>query len=319
MILIAGGTGRLGQMAVPLLTSRGLRVRVLTRRPEEARHLYGGSDLVEIVSGDARDPQAVKQAMSGVQTVISAIHGFAGTGNDNPGTVDWQGNANLIHTAQANGVEHFILMSIHGAAPDHSMELMRMKYKAEQELRASKLGWTIIRATAYMELWAELLGVPLVSTGKTMIFGRGDSPINFVSVRDVAGFIELAVLDPQTRGTVIEVGGPQNLSMNQFVRSFQALTGKAAKVQHVPLAMMRVMSVLMRPVNPALARQIQSGVVMDTRGMSFDALEVRLRYPSIPLTRLEDVLRRDYAVHALGVEGAIDHARFPEQAETVIP
>jgi uncharacterized protein YbjT (DUF2867 family) len=31
------------------------------------------------------------------------------------------------------------------------MELFRMKYLAEQELKASGLAWTIIRPTAYIE------------------------------------------------------------------------------------------------------------------------------------------------------------------------
>jgi hypothetical protein len=34
--------------------------------------------------------------------------------------------------------------------------------------------------------------------------------------------------------------------------------------------MLRVMAVLMRPVNPTLARQIQVGVVMNAHDMSFD-------------------------------------------------
>lgn len=59
--------------------------------------------------------------------------------------------------------------------------------------------------------------------------------------------------------------------------------------------MMRVMSVLMRPINPALARQIQASVVMDTGDMTFDAADLSSRCPSIPLTRLAEVVRRDYA------------------------
>ena len=59
--------------------------------------------------------------------------------------------------------------------------------------------------------------------------------------------------------------------------------------------MLRVMAVLMRPVNPTLVRQIQAGVVMDTQEMSFDLSETTRRYPSISLTSLADVVRRDYA------------------------
>jgi len=296
MILIAGGTGTLGTQVVPLLTTRGLDVRILTRAPARARHLQG--DRVEIVAGDVRDRTAVDRAMADVRTVISAIQGFSGTGGASLRTVDGQGNSILIQAAQAAGVDHFILVSVQGATPDHPMDLFRMKHRAEQELRASGLTWTIIRPTAFMEVWAHLIGEPLVTTGRTRIFGRGDNPINFVSAHDVARFIDLAVVDPALRGGVVEVGGPENLSLRQVAATVETVTGKMGAKSHVPLPMMRLMAVLMRPVNPALARQIQAGVVMDTRDMSFDPTDTSRRYPSIPLTSIADVVRRDYVAGA---------------------
>jgi hypothetical protein len=47
-------------------------------------------------------------------------------------------------------------------------------------------------------------------------------------------------------------------------------TREGGKVSHVPLPMLRVMAVLMRSVNPTLARRIQAGVVMNTHDVSFD-------------------------------------------------
>ena len=292
MILIAGGTGTLGTQVVRLMAERGVETRILTRVPERARHLEG--DLVEVVPGDVRDPRAVERAMSGVQTVVSAIHGFAGSGDYNPRTVDGQGNSNLIEAAREGGAEHFILVSVQGASPDHPMELFRMKYLAEQELKASGLAWTIIRPTAYMETWAAIVGKPLIETGKTRIFGRGDNPINFVSAHDVARFVEIASIEPDMRGKLVEVGGPENLSLKQVAQTFESVAGKNGKRSHVPLPVMRLMSVLMRPVNPTLARQIQAGVVMDTEDMSFDPSETSRLYPSISLTSLAEVVRRDY-------------------------
>jgi nucleoside-diphosphate-sugar epimerase len=139
-----------------------------------------------------------------------------------------------------------------------------------------------------------LIGEPLLKTGKTRIFGRGNNPINFVSMHDVAQFVELAVVDSAMRGELVEVGGPENLSMRQFAQTFETVTGKVGKKSHVPLPMMRLMSVLMRPVNPTLARQIQAGVVMDTHDFSFDLSETSRRYPSISPTSLAEVVRRDY-------------------------
>lgn len=293
MILIAGGTGTLGTQVTRRLTARGLKVRVLTRDPARAQHLQG--DLVEIVPGDVRDPQAVERAAAGSRTIVSAIQGFAGTDPGGPQAVDRLGNSNLIQAARAGVAEHFVLVSVQGAAPDHPMELARMKYLAEQELKASGLAWTIIRPTAFMEVWGTLVGEPLLKTGKTRIFGRGNNPINFVSAHDVARFVELAVVDPAMHGELVEVGGPENLSMKQFAQTFEAVIGKAVKKRHVPLPMMRLMAVLMHRVNPALARQVQAGVVMDTHDMSFDPSDTNRRYPSIPLTSLAEVVRRDYA------------------------
>jgi len=240
-----------------------------------------------------RDIGDVKRSMSGVSTVISAISGF-GMRGVNPRTVDWKGNSNLIRAAQAGGVEHFILVSILGAARDHPVELYRMKYLAEQELTASRLAWTIIRPTISMETFATLIGEPLLKTGRTRIFGSGENPINFVSGQDVARFVELAVTDPAMRGATVEVGGPENLTLKQFVQTFQVATRKVGTASHIPLPMMRLMSVLMRPVNPSLARQIQAAVIMDTTNMSFDSTESHRRYPSVPLTSLAEVVKRDY-------------------------
>jgi uncharacterized protein YbjT (DUF2867 family) len=292
MILIAGGTGTLGTEVVRLLTARGLEVRILTRNPARAEHLRG--NLVEVISGDVRDARSGERAVAGAQTVISAIQGFGGAAPAGPQAVDRQGNTNLIRAAKEGETDHFILVSIQGAAADHPMELFRMKYLAEQELKASGLTWTIIRPTAYMETWGTLIGEPLLKTGRTRIFGRGNNPINFVSAHNVARLVELAVVDPAMRGEVVEVGGPENLSMEQVAQTFEAVTGKEGKASHVPLPIMRLMSVLMRPINSTLARQIHAGVVMDTYDFSFDPSETKHRYPSIPLTSLAEVVRRDY-------------------------
>jgi uncharacterized protein YbjT (DUF2867 family) len=303
MILLAGGTGTLGTRLVPLLTARGLGVRIPTRDPKRAAHLRG--ELVEVVEGDVLNTASLGRAAEGVQTVISAMHGFVGSGAYSPQTVDRSGNSNLIAAARKAGVNHFILLSINGAAADHPIELFRMKYEAEQELRSSGLPWTIIRPAAYMETWARVLGEPLIKTGKTMIFGPGNQPINFVSAYDVALVVELAVIDPSMQGEVVDVVGPENLSFNRFVEIFEAVTGKSGRKKHLPLPVMRAVSVLMRPINPILARQARAGVTMNTRDMSFDTSQTTQRYPSITPTKFEDVVRREYGSGVRDLAGAL--------------
>jgi hypothetical protein len=54
-----------------------------------------------------------------------------------------------------------------------------------------------------------------------------------------------------------------------------------------------MMAVLMRPINPALARQVQAGVVMDTNDiMAWEPSANRKLYPWLPQTPLVDVLQK---------------------------
>ena len=213
MILVAGGTGRLGTEVVHRLVARGVAVRVLTRDLARATHVAG--PLVEVVHADVRDALSLEPVMEGITTVVSAVHGFAGPGGVTPASVDRDGNANLVGAASAAHAS-VVLLSIVGASPQHPMELIQMKAAAEANLRGSTTGWTIVRATAFVELWLELITGSAGRSGRPLIFGRGDNPINFVSVDDVAAVVEMAVVDPTLRGQVLEVGGPQNLTLNDL-------------------------------------------------------------------------------------------------------
>ncbi|MDQ3114393.1 MAG: NAD(P)H-binding protein, partial [Actinomycetota bacterium] len=154
MILVAGGTGRLGSLVVHRLADRGLQVRVLTRDASRAAHLVRPG--VEVVIGDVRDAGSLVPAFAGATTVVSAVHGFAGPGRVSPATVDRDGNAHLVDAARAAQAE-VVLLSIVGAEADSPMELFQMKHAAERYLRDSAVASTVVRATAFLELWVELL------------------------------------------------------------------------------------------------------------------------------------------------------------------
>jgi uncharacterized protein YbjT (DUF2867 family) len=290
VILLAGGTGTLGPRVARRLNDRGLRVRVLSRDPDRASRVLG--DLAETVQGDVRDPASVERAVAGVDTVVSAISGFGPKMAGTSRSVDRDGNANLIRAAKRASVEHVVMISVCQAAPDHPITLFRMKHEAERELLASGLSHTILRPTASMESWLGILCAPLAEKGKTVAFGRGRNPINFVSADDVAGFVELAVTDPALRGQALDLGGPENVSMNQMVETFEAITGVRGKKRHVPVPAMRAMSTILKRLKPGLAEVIEAAVVMDTRDMTCDASSTWARFPSHVPTTLTEAIRR---------------------------
>jgi uncharacterized protein YbjT (DUF2867 family) len=273
MIVVAGGTGRLGTLVVTRLAARGLAVRVLTRDPARASHL--GNAAAEIVKGDVRDRASVERALRDATTVVSAVHGFAGPGRVSPASVDRDGNAILIDTAAAVGAD-VILLSVIGASADNPMELFRAKHAAEEHLRASSARWTIVQAAAFVELWADIMAKPIV-------FGRGENPINFVSVSDVAAVVERAVIDTDLRGNVIEVGGPQNITFNELAALLAQIRSRpAAKVRHIPRWVLQSMA--------PFARQARAAVAMDTTDLTFDALAAENALADLPMTDIHTAL-----------------------------
>jgi uncharacterized protein YbjT (DUF2867 family) len=287
VIVVAGGTGTLGTRLVPPLTGAGLAVRVLTRDPARAQRLAGLG--VEVVRGDVRDPASIGGALREARTVVSAVHGFAGPGVS-PASVDRAGNANLIHAAARAGAA-FVLVSVVGASAGHPIGLFRAKHAAEETLRASGLPWTIVRATAFMQTWATIMGQCLQASGKVLVFGRGDNPVNFVSAADVAALTALAVTDPGLRGQVLELGGPDNLTFNQLAALVQEATGRRGAVRHIPRPALHATAWTAGVINPALARQARAALAMDTLDMRFDPTPTRRAFPDLPQTGIRLALK----------------------------
>lgn len=287
MILIAGGTGRLGTLLVKRLADRGYQVRILSRNPARAEQSVGGQ--VTVIRGDVRDRQSLQQAVAGVETVVSAVHGFNEPARDSLAAVDRDGNANLLSAAQGAGAK-FVLLSTVGAAADSPLELFRMKYMAEQRAAGSELPCTIVRATAFLELWIEVLEQTAVRSGRPLVFGRGQNPINFVSVGDVAALVERAVTDPDMRGETLEIGGPANLTFEQLARAVQTAYGRTKTPRHVPRPMLRLMAGTVGRMKPQLGRQARAALAMDHTDLTFDTAPIHTRYPELPCTANADVL-----------------------------
>lgn len=314
MIVIVGASGRLGSIVARQLFAQGKPVRAISRTPEKLEPLRALG--AEVMPGDLRDPLACACACQGADQVFVAAHAFNSTGQNVPRTVDGAGNRHVIDAARQAGVAHFVFTSIAGARPDHPVDIFRFKYEAEQYLRASGLRYTILRPTAFMELWATIIGEPIARRGQALIFGRGVNPINFVSVADVARFALLALQDEQARDQLIEVGGPENLSLLQFAESIERVTGHPAKQRHIPLALMRVMRSITRPINPAFSRLVASSIFMDTHDMTFDPTATLARYPT-RLTHLDEVVRRLYPTPSSETTGETTSAFLPHNPNPV--
>ena len=112
-------------------------------------------------------------------------------------------------------------------------------------------------------------------------------------MEDVARFARITFEGPGAGNRLIEIGGPENLTLNQVAEIFENMSGCRAKKRYVPLPMMRIMSSLIQLINPALSRQIRLGIYLDTANLCYDMTETLKVFP-LPLTHLKEWVRYYY-------------------------
>jgi len=292
MILIVGGSGTLGKMLASRLLDAGHTVRVMTRTPSKVA--AGQTEGPDVVKGDLLDHDSLIRACQGADVVVTAAHSILGRGPNASVHVDGAGQCRLIDAARAAGVRRFVYVSVHEPDPAYrQIPFFRIKHRVEQYLRESGLAWTILRPTAFMDLHAHvLIGEPIIKKGKVVLFGRGERPRNFVAASDVAEIAFRALTEPSCVGQTIDIGGPENFSSNEVVRIYERRTGRRAQVTHAPIALPKVMSVLLRPLHPGLSQIMQTAVLAETVNQAFDAGPLSERFDMRLMSLDEWVSRR---------------------------
>jgi uncharacterized protein YbjT (DUF2867 family) len=264
-ILIVGATGLLGSTTAKALLEDGQRVRVLVREPVRQPQQVSALQQAgaELVSGDLTDPGSLERACKGALRVFACAHSFLGRGRWRSAQVDHVGHSALIAAAQSAGVPRFVYTSALGAREQHPIDFFRTKYEIEEGLRESHIPYTILRPAAFMEQHVhEFLGKPLLDKGFTLIFGAGRKRRNFVSARDVVPFAVTALRDDTLVNRTLDIGGPGNIS-NRDVAAMYALRSKQGRVVHLPLALARVGSHVLRPFHEGAARVLDVAAVPD--------------------------------------------------------
>jgi uncharacterized protein YbjT (DUF2867 family) len=287
MIMVAGGTGRLGTALIGRLTGRGEHVRVLTRDPRRATHL--AAPLVEVVCGDLTTLGTVQRAVADADQVVSAVHGLVGPRGVSPATIDRDGNAILVDAAATAGAE-VVLMSVVGASADSPMELCRMKSAAEAHLLEVAVQATVVRATPFAELWIDLLRHTARHSGRPVVFGNGRNPISFVSVRDVAAVVDRVLQDRSTRGAILEITGPESLTFNELAALVQSADGRTASARHLTPTLLRILAGTIGRVRPSFGRQLRSAAFMDRTDLSHVGDDIEDRYPDLTRTTVCELL-----------------------------
>ncbi len=282
-LLIVGATGVLGKASAKLFLNNGYSVKAVVRNAEKAEDLkiLGA----HIIKGDLVEPETINNICDGCEVVLASAHSMMGKGKNASEAVDYKGHKLLIDAAVKAGVQQFIYVSAYGAGADHPVDFIRTKFKIEQYLINSGLTYTILRPAAFME-WHmhNLLGKGLVEKSKTILFGKGDNPTNFIAASDVAQLVFKIYKKEEFYNKIIDLSGPENLTKNEVVNLYSKHLNIKSRVTHVPRGVLKAFSFLLKPLHPGLARIMHVSLLADIQNATMATDSSIERFGIMPTT-----------------------------------
>jgi uncharacterized protein YbjT (DUF2867 family) len=209
-VAVAGGTGRIGRLAVEALGRTGHEAVVLSR-----------SAGVDLVSGEG-----LAQALAGTEAVIDVT---SSTAADPGETRAFFGavTRNLLAAEQEVGARHHVVLSILGLDRITGNAHYAGKRHQEELVRASSTPASIVRATQFHD-FAEMV-VSWTRDGDTATLPPLlVQPIAPADVAEV--LVEVATGDP--RDQMIDVAGPEPQDLVDMAR--RTLTARGETVRLAP-------------------------------------------------------------------------------------
>ena len=257
-VLVAGATGLLGRAIVLKLRAAGVPVRALARHPEKVPALAASG--AEVLAVDLLDLPRVTEACRGVSQIVSTANNNMGKGAMSPLRIDLTAHQNLCAAARNTGVRRLLYTSFHGAAPIVGVDIFRLKWHIGDAVRRSQVPYILLQPTAFMDIWIDqLIAGGIRKNGVTMLFGDGTAVANYISVNDVAEFTVKIMAREDVVNEAIDFGGPSDISFNDLATLIERRLGASGKRRHIPVAVMKVMSVAIKPFNETGARMMALG------------------------------------------------------------
>lgn len=219
MILVTGATGTIGSTVAALLSERGEQFRALARDPGRVRH-------GEAVRGDYADPDSLRAAVDGVDTLL-LITAFS------PNMAAEE--IAMVDAARAAGVKKVVKLSSLGTGDSDDERDSRSRHApAERAVRGSGMRATILRPSGFASnalMWREMIdaGTPIPDM-------TGGGRLAVVDPRDVAAVAVAALTSNDRDGATLTLTGPVALSIADQAAVLATELGRPVTAVDVPPA-----------------------------------------------------------------------------------
>jgi uncharacterized protein YbjT (DUF2867 family) len=214
-IVVIGGTGLIGTKVVKNLSDKGHEV--VAASPSSGVNTVTGEGLAQALAG-ARVVVDVSNAPSWEDNAVLAFFETSGR--------------NLLAAEAAAGVGHHVALSVVGTDRLLASGYFRAKMAQEKLIKASRIPYTIVRATQFFEFVGGI--AQFATEGQTVRLPR--VLMQPIAADDVAAVMADVALAEPLNGTV-ELSGPEPIRQDDLVRRFLKATGDARTVVTDPKAL----------------------------------------------------------------------------------
>lgn len=224
MIIVTGGTGKIGRELVTQLKDSQHAFRVMARRPDAAKAQFGDIDAVY---GDMDRPDTLAKALEGGTSLfLLCPHG--------PEMVQRQ--LAVIIAARQAGIKRIVKLSGTAASirEDSPAGTGREHWYIEEALKASGMEYVILRANMFMQNLLDI-SAPMVAKGKPVVMPfKRELTVCFVDTRDIAECALQGLTQDEHANQTYDVSG-RTSSFGELSEVLSNALDRKVKYQPVPL------------------------------------------------------------------------------------
>lgn len=299
LVTIYGGSGFVGRYIARRMAKQGWRVRVATRRPNEALFVrpYGAVGQVEPVFCNIRDEASVRAVMLGADAVVNCVGTFDKGGRNSFEAVQAIGAGRVARLAKELGVGSFVHISAIGADAGSDSLYAQSKAAGEAAVLAAYPKALILRPSVIFGTEDQFFNrfAGMARLGPILPVVGAATKFQPVYVDDVAQAAVAGALG-QASG-VYELGGPDKASFRDLMTRMLVVIQRRKLILNIPFIGARIMAFGFDTLQALTLGLVKNGMIT--------ADQVRS-------------LRRDNVV-APGARGLADLGISPTSLDAVLP
>ena len=267
LVLVTGATGYVGGRLVPRLLEAGYRVRCMARSPGKLDDRPWRDDpRVELVRGDAENPDEVRAALAGCRYAYYLIHAMLVAGADYSQR-DREQAGIFARAARAEGVERIVYLGGLGETGEGLSEHLTSRREVEAVLGSTGVPVTVLRAamivgsgSASFEILRYLVErLPVMVTPRWV-----KTRCQPIGIRNVLHYLVACLTTPETTGRTLDIGGPEVKTYYELMQIMARERGLPRRwIVPVPVLTPRLSSLwihLVTPLSSRVARPLAEGL-----------------------------------------------------------